>query len=74
MGGLAILAAVVIGAVGAWYHRRRDHEPRMHLLGRRIHGPDCGCEACLENYAPHVPARLASTPCGCPRCAMGAMR
>ena len=74
MSSLAVLIAVVIGAVAAWHHRRRDHEPRIHLLDRRRHGPDCGCEACLENYAPHVPARLAATPCTCGRCSMGVLR
>lgn len=45
--------AIVIGVVGAWQHRcrRRDHEPRLLLLPIRHHGPTCGCEACLENYA-----------------------
>ena len=52
MEALAVLIVIVIGVVGAWHHRRRrDHEPRLLLLPIRRHGPACGCEACLENYA-----------------------
>jgi len=51
----ALLILVICGVALARHRRRhRQHEPRLvHLLGSggRVHGPTCGCEACLENYA-----------------------
>lgn len=50
--------------------RRGEGFETVSVVVNRVHGPSCGCEACLENFLGAAPLvdRVHGPSCGCEAC------